>query len=379
MLSCTNNQTGQISNSPENRNKIISVDLNKEYPQKNIIIQDVANVEYIPLETNNNALFKYLSIGAISNNHIIIYNKSNGSIFIFDRKGNFLNTFNRQGGGGEEYNYIFSFCFDDKKEEIYIVNLKKQCNIYIYSLTGKFKRKISLPENIWTENIINYDDNYLFCYDCFNLDNPDPKLKTNIKPYFFVSKETGKITPLMYETKNRISNSILMVAQKKVISVNMNPIIKNGSATYISDFGSDTIYSLKSKTLTPIITKHPTVKENNPPILLSIQLLSDRFILMRSIKKQFENSNIETKNFGYDNIEKKIYTLNFLNADLESKKGIKIDNITASPHNIAQWGFQANTLVEYNKKGLLKGKLKEIASKLSPDDNPVLMLIDFNK
>jgi hypothetical protein len=41
--------------------------------------------------------------------------------------------------------------------------------------------------------------------------------------------------------------------------------------------------------------------------------------------------------------------------------------------------LEADQLVESYKRGELKGKLKEIASKLVEDDNPVIMLVKPKK
>ena len=47
---------------------------------------------------------------------------------------------------------------------------------------------------------------------------------------------------------------------------------------------------------------------------------------------------------------------------------------------IASWQIlEAYQLVEDYEKGKLKGKLKEIASKLDKEDNPVIMLIKYKK
>ena len=49
-------------------------------------------------------------------------------------------------------------------------------------------------------------------------------------------------------------------------------------------------------------------------------------------------------------------------------------------HEIELWyPLEAHQLVEFYKKGELKGKLKEIAAKLDEDDNPVIMLIKHRK
>ena len=46
---------------------------------------------------------------------------------------------------------------------------------------------------------------------------------------------------------------------------------------------------------------------------------------------------------------------------------------------VAWLRLESHSLVEDYKKGVLKGKLKDIASKLDEEDNPVIMLIKHKK
>ena len=49
-------------------------------------------------------------------------------------------------------------------------------------------------------------------------------------------------------------------------------------------------------------------------------------------------------------------------------------------HEITSWNsLEAYQLVESYNKGELKGKLKEIASELDEDSNPVVMLVKHKK
>lgn len=46
------------------------IDVNEEYPEKEIFLQDVADIEYIPLETNEEMLFQG-TIAAVSDKGIL--------------------------------------------------------------------------------------------------------------------------------------------------------------------------------------------------------------------------------------------------------------------------------------------------------------------
>lgn len=379
MLSSGYTQTGQSQNLSKEKNKIINVDLNKEYPKKDIVIQDIAEVEYIPLETHKDGLLKYSNIDVITD-ELIITHDHDGNIFVFNRKGKFLNSFNRTGGAGHEYSSLQNLCFDNKTKEIFVDNFGIYRKIYVYTLDGKFKRKFDLPEKVWPDLMINYNNDYLLCYDNYEVKGKEPNALTKNKPYYFVSKKDGKITLLNLEIPNKISNSITIYKGDQTIltSINIQPLMKNSSEILLSDFACDTVYSLKGTSRIPIMTKKPSIQKNEAQVLFSIHLLSDRYILMGTVNRKFNEENPNSKEFGYDRIENKFYKFCFLNTDIDTKKDSNMDNKVDLPLNFALNDFQAEKLIELNEKGQLKGKLKEVASKLEPDDNPVLMLVKFN-
>jgi hypothetical protein len=87
----------------QSTNELIIVDVTKNYPEKELILQDFMDVEYIPLETNDEFVTqgKVMAIGA---EVILITNWANdGNLFVFNRKtGKALKKINRKGQGGEE-------------------------------------------------------------------------------------------------------------------------------------------------------------------------------------------------------------------------------------------------------------------------------------
>ena len=69
-----------------------------------------------------------------------------------------------------------------------------------------------------------------------------------------------------------------------------------------------------------------------------------------------------------------------LETHLFKKKEIDLNKLIPVNHEIeSRLLLESFQLVEDYKKGILKGKLKEIASKLDEEDNPVIMLIKHKK
>ena len=74
------------SGGKQSADDLITIDVSKSYPKKELILQDFMDVEYIPLETND----EFLTQGAVQDvgkEYLLVKNRNNdGDIFIFDRK-----------------------------------------------------------------------------------------------------------------------------------------------------------------------------------------------------------------------------------------------------------------------------------------------------
>lgn len=82
---------------------IIVVNVENNYPEKEYILQDIANVEYVKLESTDEFVTKGL-VRSVSDNYIVTFNGGrDGDIFLFDRKtGKGVRKFNHLGQGGED-------------------------------------------------------------------------------------------------------------------------------------------------------------------------------------------------------------------------------------------------------------------------------------
>ena len=165
----------------------ITVDVTKSSysPKKELVLQDFMDVEYIPLETNDEFINQGF-VQDVGEKYILVKNRKNGGdVFVYDRKGKALHKFNRKGQGAEEYVNITGMVLDEKNEEIFINSHHIQ-KILVYDLYGNYKRTLkhqvgkgsleSYPyysdlSSFYLE-IYNYDDNNLICYDFIGAKTP---------------------------------------------------------------------------------------------------------------------------------------------------------------------------------------------------------------
>ena len=105
-------------------------DLQGQYPEKEIILQDIADVRYVVLETGDSSLVGTRTI-LMTDSLLVTVNKKSDVIF-FDKSGKYLHSFNHTGMSGEEYGDVVSgYCIDEKAREIFIYDgLQSRIQVY---------------------------------------------------------------------------------------------------------------------------------------------------------------------------------------------------------------------------------------------------------
>ncbi len=100
---------------------LITIDVKASYPEKELILQDFMDVEYIPLETKPEFVTQGV-VMAMGNKYIVVKNWSHdGDIFVFDRKtGKAVRKINRKGKGPEEYSHLTEIVLEEDRNELFI-------------------------------------------------------------------------------------------------------------------------------------------------------------------------------------------------------------------------------------------------------------------
>ena len=83
------------------------IDMNEDYPEKEIVLQDIADISYIPLETNDEFLFDG-SVEVVTDQYVITKGHRGNDVCFFSRQGKVLNRIHRVGNGPGEYKDIGS-------------------------------------------------------------------------------------------------------------------------------------------------------------------------------------------------------------------------------------------------------------------------------
>ena len=362
------------------------LDLTKDYPEMDIDLQEIADVEYIPLETTEKSIAAYFLNPHISEKYIVTRD-AHGPVQVYDRKGKFLHSVNKRGKGPHEYYTISSLAVDFEREELYIWDSEK---IQVYSLTGEWKRRLPTDENMFYKNFYSYDKNHLIFENTFNDGWNAQKLPADKTPYYLINKETGELTPLNLTIENRISKTLERRvedidehhARPRILQIyNIFAVMANSNDFLIADFGLDTIYSYKDLKLTPLAIKYPPVHSRKPPIVLAPRVYSEQYLFFKPVKMTLNEDHpgepyLIAPTLMWDRKDNKIYKVNIWDSEYTGKGFIShaMDDKWIEEPNCFLMIHWASKLREFYEAGKLKGKLKEVAAKLKEDDNDVVVI-----
>ena len=355
--------------------ELIKIDPYINYPEKKLNLQDFMDVEYIPLETND----EFITQGdllAVGSRYLFVKNWTNdGDIFLFDRStGKGLGKINHKGQGPKEYTFISGVVWDEDHNELFI-NCTQTKTIQVYDLSGNYKRSIKHAGDAQYLNIYNFDKKNLICYDA-SVYQKNGQTKDCPSFHSIISKQDGHTTQQFNIPFETVKAPMLM-KDGAVVSIPILPIIPCDKDWLLVESSTDTIYTYSSEhqKLSPLLVK---MQVEDPDFLLTMGIVTDQFYFIAAIKKEFDfttGQGFPTTSLMYDKQAHALYQPVVLNGDYTIEKKV---NMSSTPLNNNIATFQiltANRLREALDKNQLKGNLREIAANLEEDSNPVLMLI----
>ena len=402
MFLLTGGMVGCGTSSTQEKEDLIVVDVSKDYPKKELILQDLFDVEYIPLETTD----EFVTLGwlqAIGKDVMIVRNMfaADGNIFIYDRKGKAVRKINRRGQGNEEYYATNGIYLDDEKGEMFVGNLQQR-KIMTYDLFGNFKRSFLFKEGededtkswVYYKAIFNLDGDHFICQDAssgrnFNRDHQDLEPR-NI--FLIVSKRDGSVVEeIKIPFEKKVSQ--VLFDEKGIGMVNNPCIVPYGDRWLLTEPSCDTVYTYSpADGLKPFIVRTPSIQSMSPEIFLFPGVFTDRYCFMQTVKKELNLAMMDTyyrlmrTDLVYDRETKEVSEYVLYNDDFTKEVPIanlvdEIFDLTVFNNDEIAFTWRINTpeLVEAYQEGHLKGKLKEIAAGMHEEDNPVIMVAKYKR
>ena len=369
---------------PVNTADLPVLDMKKEYPKKTIALQDIADVEYIVLESHEDGLVGHQDI--IVTDSFIITQREMEDIVFFKRDGSFSHYFSRKGGSGEEYSRFVDLCVDPLLREVYIHDWQRH-KLQVYTYEGEYKRtlKVRAEGYTWGKiHCLSKDTRSLLMEDLMNVNGKVEK-HTNPRPYYMISATDGEVSRLPLTIKKRIGNSVSYYDKESdrfiSISTSISPISNINGRLIFADFALDTVYQYQDKHFVPIAKKENWMKEDGIPWLVAPDAVTEDFFMWTAIEKDYNKTILPTRTFLQNRHTGKCIQVKLIDRNVTEEGYTFHKPMTANchilPDNTVLQYYRSYELLELYEGGKLQGELKEIASKLSEEDNPIIMLAKF--
>jgi hypothetical protein len=334
------------------------------------------DVEYVPLETTDEFITNGF-VEAVGKDMLLVRNRADGNIFIFDRAGKGIRKINRMGQGGEEYASINEIALDEDNNEMFVSDYPAR-KIKVYDLYGNFKRSFNYADSTYYNQIFNYDRDQLICHKTYL------PIGTGESGHILISKQDGRITRKIPIPFKELKTPVFIEGEAVVVPAFFLTFPAQGNWTLVNT-SSDTVYTyLPDGSLMPFVVRTPSIQSMDTEVFLFPGVLCDRYFFMQTMKKEFDLVKMRgfpTADLMYDKQEKALFNYTVYNDDFSDKKRVTLSSYSGPiNHEIATFQLlEAFNLIEKYEKGLLKGKLKEIAATLDEESNAVIMLIKHKK
>ena len=360
------------------------IDASKSYPEKEIFLNDIANVSYVSMISDDNYLYSG-SIYSVSKNRIVIVNSRVGDIFFFSRNGEPKSRFNNTGRGPGEYISFLEVMYDEETDELFLVDGR---SIKVFSSLGVFKREFPLPEGTMVLNhILSFDEHSLFFYDLKKsymrggVDAKDLSESDYREPYYLISKADGEVLDYFEMAVKPVSLSLDLGGRR--VPALTRFLVKSQEGVFICNPQNDTVFLYgRDRSLTPIFAKTPEVSSMNPMVFLDncVELGQYQFIELCTIKRGDPIPGLFPRDYYMrDKKSGEIFRQKLRLHEYKDKE------LFISPFALSRRLYDNGCVLELDLLELkeaydnnkLSSKLKELVATLDEDDNNVFVLVDF--
>ena len=347
-------------------------DVTKSYEKKTLYLQDIAEIEYVPIETTEFSLWRGREVYYVDDKYIIAANDHCG-VMVHARNGKALHSFNKKGKGPNEYKEISDLCYDPKSNEVFILSMLA-CKIYVYDLNGNYKRSFNTGytgnNRIYHIKIFNEKELYAYVFD---------------NTFVRISRQDGKT---ISKKHYRSTKELNLLINKDGFRANSsaNTYIKSNGLFIQSTYASDTTYILHPETgMKPFIARVPSIHQMETPIFFFPGIDTPHYYMAYTIKKEWDfkaNKGYPSQEYIFDKNLSKIFELEaIINKDYIKGGETNLFGLNRAevPAGHCIKTIKAEKLYQDYKEGNLRGKLKEIAVNIQEDDNPILMIVKFKR
>lgn len=305
----------------------------------------------------------------------------------FAPDGKALGVLDKKGQGPEEYLHLDNALVDRECGEVYVVDRSRK-TLHVYTLDGAYRRTLKLDNSsLRLNDLAIYNKDYLVSFRDYPAGKGLNRLVTPYCPAVLVSKKDGTVMDSLPLRKDYVAS----ITIGRVVSGEYRApaaFHRSGHSLYLSDIGSDTIYSVDAKhgILNPLLKREPSVRnDEDGKYFLHLRGVTSRYVVLhRQAKQMTMGANFQLKDEDshfllFDRKTGDICTPRFMNREWSSSEAMPMVEITAGNEDCGYVKLEPFRLKEALEAGELSGKLQNIAEALKEDDNPVLMIVKLKR
>ena len=376
------------STDKQSDNDLPFIDVKNDYPEKEINLTDIADVTYIQLNEESDDFIYKGSINYVTQNTIVVVDRSSNSVSFFSKDGSPKSRFNRKGQGPEDYTDAATIMYDEAADEVFI-NPDFSDYINVYSSFGEYKRKLTLPQRNIGGQMAFLDDQSIMVYDNTNLWQNIREKYSGEKmifseqyadsSFYLISKANGAVLDYIMLPNKNIDLSYSDLKGSFFGQINYARVRKSPDGLFLYNPETDTIFLYgKDKSLTPFMHKVPLLSNLNPITTMDICMDAGKFQFMSIYPYSVEGTSPEAKYYMRDKKTGEIFRQKIILPDYKGK--IFYINPRLPNYYEKEYHFELDLfeLKEAYRENKLSGKLKELVAKLNEDkDNNVFMFVEF--
>ncbi len=347
----------------------------------------IESIEYIPLETKDECLIGQGMNFDFDETHIVVKYNGAESVYLFDRKGHFLHTIGRKGGGPEEFVSINNVFIDSWNNSVVIESVGKALyfnkqGVFLYSTPLPIDDRLAI--SYFQGQFLRMAESYVFpdsTYNVYTIFNQKGILiKEAIKsvPIPLNKKSTWRIS---YKCKEIISAYTYQNMPHVREYLNDTVYVING----LNQFRPKYIFNLGKYKVNPEIQADIDNFENrtyNKVFILDIIEMSDRLLI-----QYFYKGNIQS--CYYDKNKCMLYKFDSHGYPNDYDGGIDFivtGSLMGQKNRFVRTAFSIDDLISFFKHNnndniKMKGSksavqiFKRLAKKIDPEDNPIVMIM----
>jgi hypothetical protein len=348
---------------------LIDIDLRIAPQEKQIHVEDIADVSYLQLALDEEFLFTGMPT-VITDSKIII-SQYTGDVFVFSREGEPLLKFNRRGSGPDDYSSMYGLVYDEEAEELFVASNR---SIMVYSTDGEFKRRLPIPEGAYINEMVSFDTHTLLLYDDYGV---------YPSPFSLISKVSGEVVDTVSLPRDSKVSVRIIKQDAANVSILQGPtrhIVRHSDRYLLTDYSLDTVFFFsRDKQLSPALVRKPSIQSMDPVVYLNSFISAGEMSFMQAVTVKDENGRLPRVWLMYDRSTGFIYRPTIIMEEYEGKVlNLSVETIAStSDSRLGLIVLSLDELQEAYDDNKLSGELKRIVERSEDDGNDIYLFLHF--